>query len=61
MSRLVDLWIFWPIARVIVQAVESGVKWSRASESPRVTVELDPEAPAALAAAFQGGWTALED
>jgi hypothetical protein len=27
MSRLVDLWIFWPIARVIVQAVESGVKW----------------------------------
>jgi len=47
------------IARVIVRAVESGVAWEPGFVAARITVELEPEAPAALAAAFQGGWKTL--
>jgi hypothetical protein len=46
------------IARVIVQAGEGGVAWSPGFKTPRVTVELEPEPPDALAGAFAAGWKA---
>ena len=47
------------IERVLVQATEAGEKWSPGFLPPRITVELEPEPPAALAGALDAGWKAL--
>jgi hypothetical protein len=47
------------IARVIVRAVEGGVRWEPGFVTPRITCELEPELPDGMAAAFAGGWKAV--
>lgn len=49
------------VARVVVRAVDGGVAWEPGFRAPRVTVELEPESPDGLAAAFEGGWKAHKD